>query len=48
VLKWRLFYLSIYTPQYLTDKILACRGALEGERKQVPVFFCDLANSTDG
>src|SRR5262245_64565007 len=28
-----------YTPRHLTDKILAARPALEGERKQVTVFF---------
>ena len=35
-----------YTPKYLAEKILTSRSALEGERKQVTVFFCDLANST--
>ena len=35
-----------YTPQYLAEKILTSRSALEGERKQVTVLFCDLANST--
>ena len=35
-----------YTPQYLADRILSSRSALEGERKQVTVLFCDLANST--
>ena len=35
-----------YTPQYLADKILISRSALEGERKQVTVLFCDIANST--
>src|SRR5215468_9937085 len=35
-----------YTPPYLAEKILTTRSALEGERKQVTVFFCDLANST--
>src|SRR5262249_17611366 len=30
-----------YTPPYLTDKILAARPALEGERKQVTVLFAD-------
>src|SRR4029434_8734517 len=28
-----------YTPPHLTDKILATRPALEGERKQVTVLF---------
>jgi class 3 adenylate cyclase/tetratricopeptide (TPR) repeat protein len=35
-----------YTPKYLADRILSSRSALEGERKQVTVLFCDLANST--
>lgn len=35
-----------YTPQYLAERILSSRSALEGERKQVTVLFCDLANST--
>src|SRR5215831_3807346 len=34
-----------YTPKYLADKILTSRSALEGERKQVTVLFCDIANS---
>jgi hypothetical protein len=35
-----------YTPKHLTDKILTTRSALEGERKQVTVLFCDIVNST--
>ena len=35
-----------YTPQHLAEKILTSRSALEGERKQVTVLFCDLRNST--
>jgi len=35
-----------YTPRHLAEKILATRSALEGERKQVTVLFCDIANST--
>src|SRR5262252_3586481 len=35
-----------YTPRHLADKILTSRATLTGERKQVTVFFCDLANST--
>ena len=35
-----------YTPKHLAEKILTSRSALEGERKQVSVLFCDLANST--
>lgn len=34
-----------YTPRHLAEKILIHRSALEGERKQVTVLFCDLANS---
>ena len=36
-----------YTPQYLTEKILSSRSALEGERKQVTVMFCDIKDSTE-
>ena len=35
-----------YTPAHLAEKILTSRSALEGERKQVTVLFCDLQNST--
>jgi class 3 adenylate cyclase/tetratricopeptide (TPR) repeat protein len=35
-----------YTPRHLAEKILTTRSALEGERKQVTVLFCDIANST--
>jgi len=34
------------TPKHLADKILTSRAALEGERKQVTVIFCDLVGST--
>ena len=37
----------VYTPAHLAQKILTSRSALEGERKQVTVLFCDMANSTD-
>ena len=36
-----------YTPPYLTEKILASKNALEGERKQVTVLFADLKGSTE-
>jgi class 3 adenylate cyclase len=36
-----------YTPTYLTEKILASRAALEGERKQVTVLFADIKDSTE-
>src|SRR3989441_10230395 len=36
-----------YTPPHLTDKILAARPVLEGERKQVTVLFADLKDSTE-
>jgi predicted ATPase/class 3 adenylate cyclase len=36
-----------YTPQHLTERILASRRALEGERKQVTVVFADLKGSTE-
>ena len=35
-----------YTPRHLAEIILTNRSALEGERKQVTVLFCDLTNST--
>jgi class 3 adenylate cyclase len=35
-----------YTPRHLADKVFTFRAALEGERKQVTVLFCDLADST--
>src|SRR5215471_1208614 len=34
-----------YTPAHLTEKILASRAALEGERKQVTVLFADIKDS---
>jgi class 3 adenylate cyclase/tetratricopeptide (TPR) repeat protein len=34
-----------YTPKHLADRILTTRAALEGERKQVTVLFCDVADS---
>ena len=37
----------VYTPLYLTEKILASRSTLEGERKQITVLFADLKGSTD-
>jgi class 3 adenylate cyclase/tetratricopeptide (TPR) repeat protein len=36
-----------YTPPHLTEKILAARPVLEGERKQVTVLFADLKDSTE-
>jgi hypothetical protein len=36
-----------YTPKHLADKILTSRGALEGERKHVPVLFADLKGSME-
>jgi class 3 adenylate cyclase/tetratricopeptide (TPR) repeat protein len=36
-----------YTPRHLAEKILASRGALEGERKQVTVLFADVVGSTE-
>ncbi len=35
-----------YTPPHLAEKILTSRSALEGERKQVTVLFCDIVDST--
>jgi len=34
-----------YRPPYLTEKILAFRATLEGERKQVTVPFADSKGS---
>jgi tetratricopeptide (TPR) repeat protein len=36
-----------YTPQYLAEKILTSRSALEGERKQVTMLFADTKDSTE-
>ena len=36
-----------YTPQYLAEKVLHSRAALEGERKQVTVLFADIKDSTE-
>ncbi len=36
-----------YTLQYLAEKILTARSALEGERKQVTVLFTDIKDSTE-
>src|SRR5262245_32260124 len=38
---------NAYTPPHLTDKILAVRPTLAGERKQVTVLFADLKDSTE-
>jgi class 3 adenylate cyclase/tetratricopeptide (TPR) repeat protein len=35
-----------YLPKGLTEKILAQRGQIEGERKQVTVMFCDMEGFT--
>jgi class 3 adenylate cyclase len=35
-----------YTPKHLVEKILTSESALEGERKQVTVLFCDIVGST--
>jgi class 3 adenylate cyclase/tetratricopeptide (TPR) repeat protein len=34
-----------YTPRYLAEKILTSRDALQGERKEVTVLFCDVVES---
>jgi class 3 adenylate cyclase len=36
-----------YTPRHLADRILAGKGALEGERKPVTVLFADVARSME-
>lgn len=35
-----------YTPKFMAEKILTTRSSLEGERKLVTVFFCDVAGFT--
>jgi len=45
-LEEKLDHLQRYLPQHLTDKILAHRGRLEGERKLVTVLFADLVGYT--
>src|SRR4051812_35793688 len=36
-----------YTPVHLAERIIASRGALESERKQVTVLFADLKGSME-
>ncbi len=36
-----------YTPPYLAQRILSDRATLEGERKQVTIFFADLKGSME-
>src|SRR5262249_61199025 len=35
-----------YTPRHISEQILAVRNAVEGERKQVSVLFCDIVRSS--
>jgi class 3 adenylate cyclase/tetratricopeptide (TPR) repeat protein len=35
-----------YTPRHLSEKILASKSAIEGERKQVTILFADIAGFT--
>jgi len=35
-----------YTPAHITEQILAVPSAIEGERKQVSVLFCDIVASS--
>ncbi|HYO12895.1 MAG TPA: adenylate/guanylate cyclase domain-containing protein, partial [Thermoanaerobaculia bacterium] len=35
-----------YTPPHLAEQVFQTRAAVEGERKQVTVLFCDLVGST--
>jgi len=39
-------HLHSYTPKFLIEKILVNKSAIEGERKQVTVFFADVAGFT--
>jgi class 3 adenylate cyclase len=41
----RFIYLESYTPKHLAEKILTSKSALDGERKQVTVFFADVKDS---
>jgi class 3 adenylate cyclase/predicted ATPase len=36
-----------YTPKHLAEKNLASKNALEGERRQLTVLFCDIVGSTE-
>ena len=38
--------LPSYTPQHLSEKVLASRSAMEGERKQVTVLFAEVVGFT--
>jgi class 3 adenylate cyclase/DNA-binding SARP family transcriptional activator/tetratricopeptide (TPR) repeat protein len=38
---------ATYTPHHLSERILAIRSAIEGERKQVSVLFCDIVRSPE-
>ena len=38
---------NTYTPRHLADKILTSRSAIEGERKQVTVFFAVVKGSLE-
>ncbi len=42
----KLAQIQRYLPKGLTEKILAQRGTIEGERKQVTVLFCDMEGFT--
>jgi len=42
----RLQKIQRYLPQGLTQKILAQKDKIEGERKQITVMFCDMAGFT--
>jgi class 3 adenylate cyclase/tetratricopeptide (TPR) repeat protein len=42
----RLPVAEAYTPRHLAEKILTSKAALEGERKQVTVLFCDIVDSS--
>jgi len=35
-----------YTPKFMAEKILTTRSSIEGERKLVTVFFCDVTGFT--
>ena len=45
-LEEKLYKIQRYLPKGLTEKILAQRERIEGERKQVTVMFCDMEGFT--
>jgi class 3 adenylate cyclase/DNA-binding winged helix-turn-helix (wHTH) protein/tetratricopeptide (TPR) repeat protein len=42
----RFAFPAAYTPPHLAEKILTCRSTLAGERKQVTVLLCEIADAS--